>query len=275
MTIDFTDDEFVSVYDNCPLWSAQFVNTVLDKLVFIEDAVVLDIGTGTGVPALEIAERMGKKSIIYAIDHWSTALKRAELKATHLGVKNVVFKNASALDTTFQDDYFDYVISNNCLNNIDDYDVALNECYRVLKPGGRIIQIFNLPESLQEFYDVFKTLLVEKGMSLEVEALYNHIHQKRKSTENTIKATEQVGFKVVDISEHCFPWRFNNGTSLLNYSFVQMAWLPSWHQIVSETQRDAFFSELEKRLNIYAGENNGLNLKIPYACVVAKKEKML
>lgn len=112
---------------------------------------------------------------------------------------------------------------------------------------------------------------MEKEMTLEIETLHKHIHQKRKGTEYTVKATEKAGFSIVEATEHCFPWRFYNGTSLLNYSFVKMAWLPNWQQIISETQREAFFSELEERLNIYASKNNGLNLKIPYSCVVAEK----
>ena len=271
MKIDFNDDVFTSVYDSCPFWSSQFVYTVLDKIEFMEDALVLDIGTGTGVPAIEIAERMGNKSVVYAIDNWNTALKRAEIKASQLDVKNVIFKNASALDLPFEESFFNLVISNNCLNNVAEYDVALKECRRVLKTGGRIIQIFNLPESLRNFYDIFRALLLEKGMTLEIEALNNHIYEKRKSTEFTVRATEQAGFSIVEATEHCFPWRFYNGTSMLNYSFIKMAWLPSWQGIINEPQREIFFTELEEKLNIYARENNGLNLKIPYACIVAEK----
>ena len=67
MKIDFGDDVFVSVYDNCPLWSSQFGYTILDKIDFMDNLTVLDIGTGTGFPAIEIAERMGNKSVVYAM----------------------------------------------------------------------------------------------------------------------------------------------------------------------------------------------------------------
>ena len=272
MKIDFNDDIFVSVYDNCPLWSSQFGYTILDKIDFKENANVLDIGTGTGFPAIDIAERMGNKSVVYAIDHWSTALKRAEIKASQLDVNNVIFKNASVLDIPFEDNFFDLVVSNNCLNNVYEYDKALKECYRVLKPGGRIVQTFNLPDTFHEFYDIFKALLSEKEMTNEIETLNNYIVENRKSTEFTEKATEQAGLRVVEATEHSFLWRFYNGTSLFNYSFVKMVWLSSWQNIIKESQRESFFSEFEKRLNIYAQENKGLNLKIPYSCVIAEKQ---
>ena len=271
MNIDFNNNVFTSVYDSCPFWSSQFVYTVLDKIILSEDAFVLDVGTGTGVPAIEIAERMGKNSVVYAIDHWETALRRAELKASQLDVKNVIFKKASVLDIPYQDGFFDCVVSNNCLNNVADFDEALNECHRVLKTGGRLIQMFNLPESLKEFYDIYRELLSEKEMVDEIDALNRHIFEKRKSTAFTAEATIRAGFNIVEATEHCFPWRFYNGTSLLNYSFVKMAWLPNWQKIVNESQRDKLFTELEEKLNVFAKYNNGLNLKIPYACIVADK----
>jgi len=271
MKIDFNDDEFTSVYDGCPLWSSQFVYTILDKIDFTENAKILDLGTGTGVPAIEIAERMGKGSLVYAIDLWDAALKRAELKASQLGVGNVIFKKLSVLNMDFEDNFFDLAVSNNCLNNIAEYDAALKECRRVLKTGGRLIQTFNLPESLQEFYDLFRELLSEKNLKSELKALNKHIHEKRKSTDFTANATEQAGFKIREAAEYSFRWCFLNGSSLLNYSFVKMAWLPNWQKIVDENQREEFFSELEERLNEYARENKGLNLKIPYSCIVAEK----
>jgi len=271
MKIDFNNDIFVSVYDNCPLWSSQFGFTILDKIDFTESAVVLDVGTGTGFPALEIAERMGNESTVYGLDHWGAALKRAEIKAEQLDIKNVIFTNASVFEIPHENNFFDFIVSNNCLNNVAEYDKALKECHRVLKPDGKIIQTFNLPETMKEFYDIFTALLSEKGMQAELKNLNNQIFGKRKSTKNTINATQEAGFYIHESTEHCFPWRFRNGTSLFNHSFVKMAWLSDWHTIVNESQRTSFFTELEKNLNDYATKNKGLNFKIPYACIVAKK----
>ena len=272
MSIDFSDDAFVNVYDNCPLWSSQFGYTIMDNIDFRRDTIVLDVGTGTGFPAIEIAERIGNNSIVYAIDLWETVLKRAAVKASQHDVRNIVFQNASVLDMPFADGFFDLVVSNNCLNNVPEYDEALKECHRVLKTGGRIIQTFNLPDSFQEFYDVFRALLIEKEMTDEIKALNKHIFEKRKSIDYTVKKIEQAGFSVTAISEHSFSWRFCNGTSLLNYSFVKIAFLSGWKEIVNESQREEFFFELEQKLNAYARENGELNLKIPYACIVAEKQ---
>jgi len=242
MRIDFNNDAFTGLYDNCPFWSSHFAYTLFDEIDWIDGAAVLDIGTGTGFPAIEIAERMGKKTTVHAIDLWDAALKRGAEKAAQLDVGNVVFLNASVLDMPFQDDLFDLVISNNCLNNVPEYDGALRECRRVMKPGGKLIQTFDA-----------------------------HIFSKRKSTEYTKKAAEQAGLKVLNASEHDFAWPFLNGTSFLNHSFIQMAWLPCWREILPAPLRESFFKELEIRMNAYAAASRGLHFRIPYACVAAQK----
>ena len=271
MRIDFNSDVFTGLYDNCPFWSSHFAYTLFDEIDWIDGAAVLDIGTGTGFPAIEIAERMGKKATVHAIDLWDAALKRGADKATQLDVGNVVFLNASVLAMPFQNDLFDLVISNNCLNNVAEYDSALRECRRVMKPGGKLIQTFNLPDTLREFYGIFRQLLMKKGMPREIEALDAHIFSKRRSTEYTKRAVENVGLKVLNASEHDFAWPFLNGTSFLNHSFIQMAWLPCWQEILPAPLRESFFQELEARLNAYAEASRGLHFRIPYACVAAQK----
>ena len=270
MYIDYDDDVFANIFDSCPFWSSQFGLTVLEHIDFSHPMTVLDLGTGTGFPAIEIAERLGRKSVVFAIDVWDAALKRAEMKARALGVSNIVFKTGSALELPFEDASFDLIVSCNCLNNVDRFDTAVTECRRTLKNGGKLLQTFNLPDSLSLFYDIFKSLLAEKDMHHEVDLVNAHIHEKRKSTDFTKKETEKAGFRVTEISEHCFTWPFLDGTSLLGYSFVRSAWLPSWHSIVPEAVRASFFTELEDRLNAYAAVHGGLRLQIPYSCIVAE-----
>ena len=49
------NSDFVSVYDELPLWSAPFGMTLLETIKLKENAKVLDVGCGTGFPLLEIA----------------------------------------------------------------------------------------------------------------------------------------------------------------------------------------------------------------------------
>lgn len=274
MDYNFNSDLFVSTYDNCPFWSANFGYTLINEISYKQNCTVLDIGTGTGFPAIEIAERLGKTATIYAIDLWETALKRAALKAELLNVANIKFLNASVTCIPFGDNTFDLITSNNCLNNVGDYTKALSECSRVLKCNGQLIQTFNLPSTLKEFYDVFIELLKEKGMNTELDLLKEHIYIKRRSSEEMSSITAKAGFKIKSVTEHNFIWPFYDGTSFFNYSFIKLAFLPSWQEIIDIKDRNSIFFELEQRLNIYASENRGLKITIPYACIIAEKIKI-
>lgn len=127
MNYDFNNNLFVSAYDCCPFWSANFGYTLLHAVDYQENMTALDIGTGTGFPAIELAERLGQKSFVYAIDIWETALRRAELKAEQLGVKNIKIINGSVINMPFADKTFDLITSNNCINNIDNYNTAIHD----------------------------------------------------------------------------------------------------------------------------------------------------
>ena len=59
-SIDLNDATVVSAYDELPLWSAMAGLLLLEHVPLRPDMVVLDIGCGTGFPALELAERLGR-----------------------------------------------------------------------------------------------------------------------------------------------------------------------------------------------------------------------
>lgn len=271
MEYNINDEKFVSTYDNCPFWSAHFGYTLLNAVDYKEGTVALDIGTGTGFPAIELAERLGNSSVVFALDLWESALKRAEFKSRMLGVENVKFINASACEIPFEDNNFDLIVSNNCFNNILDSSVAFSECYRVLKKDGQLIQVFNLPDSMKEFYDLYSQLLLEKGMTNEIAELSKHINRLRKNIEQMEDVTVKAGFTIINKTENSFTWPFVNGTSMFNYSFVKLAFLPEWRAIIQDNQKCAFFKELEEIINDYSVRNKGFRLTIPYACIVAKK----
>ena len=55
-TVDYSDPDVVSVYDQAPLWSAMFGLMLFERIPMRRDQTVLDIGYGTGFPILELAE---------------------------------------------------------------------------------------------------------------------------------------------------------------------------------------------------------------------------
>ena len=120
--LDLEDAEVVSAYDELPLWSAMFGLLLLAHLPLRRHTTVLDVGHGTGFPAIELAERLGSTCRVHGIDRWGMALNRARHKAQVRGVENVRLWQGDAAAMPFRDGEFDLVVSNLGINNFSDRD---------------------------------------------------------------------------------------------------------------------------------------------------------
>ena len=80
---------YTSVWDELPLWSAPFGLKLLEIVNYKKNIKVLDIGSGTGFPLIEIAQRLGETSEFYGIDPWETAIVRLKEKTEFMQLNNI------------------------------------------------------------------------------------------------------------------------------------------------------------------------------------------
>lgn len=108
---------------------------------------VLDLGSGTGYPALLTAQTVGSGGSVIGLDLAESMLAVAERKATRLGLTNVTFRTADAASVPFEQSSFDAVISRFCLMFLPQIPQAVAEIARVLRPGGYVaIAVWSVPE---------------------------------------------------------------------------------------------------------------------------------
>jgi ubiquinone/menaquinone biosynthesis C-methylase UbiE len=101
---------------------------------------VLDIGTGTGVVALEAARAAGVGGSCVGIDLSEKMLASAEANARLAGLaERIEFKAMDAESLQFEAASFDVVVSLFALLHFPDPAIALREMFRVLKPGGALV----------------------------------------------------------------------------------------------------------------------------------------
>jgi len=95
---------------------------------------VLDVASGTGDLAIELAARVGPAGSVIGSDFSEQMLDRARVKAPQLE-----WVQANALALPYVEDRFDAVTVGFGARNFSDLDAGLEEMVRVTRPGGRVV----------------------------------------------------------------------------------------------------------------------------------------
>lgn len=166
---------------------------------------VLDLGTGTGDLAREALTQYPQARVI-ASDF--------TLEMMRVGKQNgdLNFSTADALRLPFKDNTFDAVVSGFLMRNVNDIQKALQEQFRTLKPGGRIVVLDTTKPKKNLFSPFIKfhmhvIIPMIGGLLSGVRDAYEYLPD---TTENFLTAEElsvrmvAVGFKRVNFTRLMF-----------------------------------------------------------------------
>ena len=109
----------------------------LDLLDLHPGERILDVATGTGIAAFMAAGLVGAAGEVVASDISERMVEAVRADAGRRGVTNMRFERVDAEDIAFPDASFDAVICVLGLMYPADPQQAINQIFRVLKPGGR------------------------------------------------------------------------------------------------------------------------------------------
>ena len=121
----------------------------------------LDVATGTGDLALELAARVGAGGEVVGVDFSERMLELARAKAdarASLGGAAVRFETGNALALAYPDGAFDAATVGFGARNFSDLGRGLSEMARVVRPGGRVVVLeITTPRRppLSTFFDVW------------------------------------------------------------------------------------------------------------------------
>ncbi|MGA2200730.1 MAG: methyltransferase domain-containing protein [Terriglobales bacterium] len=121
--------------------SAAMGNAVTAALVEysrpLPDMRVVDLASGTGEPAISLAQRVGPQGSVTAVDQSSELLDIAAERARNKKLSNFTIQQADAHHLPFAGQSFDLATCRFGVMFFSDAERALAELRRVLKPGAR------------------------------------------------------------------------------------------------------------------------------------------
>jgi arsenite methyltransferase len=100
---------------------------------------VIDIGTGPGLLAAEIAAAVGPDGLVCGIDISDSMLALARARTTQPNSAPIELRQAGADRLPYAQASFDVAVATQVLEYVKDVPGALAEIARVLRPGGRVL----------------------------------------------------------------------------------------------------------------------------------------
>jgi demethylmenaquinone methyltransferase/2-methoxy-6-polyprenyl-1,4-benzoquinol methylase len=127
------------------LWKQRAIKELTESLSSRDrNPYLLDVCTGTGDLALSLAEKFPGGCQITGLDFSGEMLAVAEQRSAHApsAVRSCLnWKQGDAQSLPFADNSFDGAIISFGLRNLTDLQKGLNEMSRVVKPGGRVVNL--------------------------------------------------------------------------------------------------------------------------------------
>ena len=101
---------------------------------------VVDVGSGPGLLAAEMAAQVGPAGRVVGLDLSDSMLALSRQRCADLDSGTCLrFLKADAARLPFADSRFDVAVSTQVYEYVPDVPAALAEAYRVLRPGGRVL----------------------------------------------------------------------------------------------------------------------------------------
>ena len=187
-------------------WKKMLTGRLLKNLP--EGAAVLDVCSGTGDIALELA-RTRRDLRVTGLDFSPAMLKEAERRRR--GRKNVRFLQGNALALPFRDGVFDAAVISFGLRNTADYGRALREMVRVVKADGSVLCLdsfvpgMRLVRPFYRFY--FRNVMPLIGGGLKHRKEYRWLYLSTQSflrPEQLVRMFREAGLEDVCLESRMF-----------------------------------------------------------------------
>ncbi len=227
---------------------------------------VLDIASGTGEPALTLAEVVGPEGHVTATDLGSGMIAVAKENAEKAGLTNMTFLQADAHELPFSDRSFDRVTCRFGVMFFADLPQALGEIYRVLKPEGRVAFTAWGPLEQNPYFASFLTPFLKR---VEVPPPLPGAPQPFRFAEpGTLTAElQKAGFQEVQEETRTISWNWPGPPEEV-WEHVRDVAVP-FHPIIYSLEAEARTQAIGEVIEGYRRHYDGQKVNFPAAIVLA------
>jgi ubiquinone/menaquinone biosynthesis C-methylase UbiE len=222
-------------------------NLVTDAHISVGQ-VVLDVGTGTGVAAMEAVRQSKPSGIVLGIDRSAPMLELARQR--YAKVKNLSFLMMDAERMTFPDGFFDAAISNSGMSYATFHE-TIAEIFRVIKGGGSFAfndwHLIDVPAH-RTFSEILRRHRIEHpsenlSRCRAAVAVMEHVGNQYSDAKVQAEELERVGFTRVQVKQREYNIRLPQIRDYIVMRLEREA-LKQELKELSKAQRAAFMKEL-------------------------------
>jgi len=237
-------------------WSTPFAEALLHHLDLFPGATVLDMASGSGIPAFYIAEQVGPDGQVLAVDiHHHQVLRCRSAKGRHLPWLTFEVGDMRHLPPDLPQ--FDRITGNIAFMFFrpNRYE-ALQNLVRFLKPGGQIVLTFPSLGTFDSLWNRVDRGMTERGYDQERKALAEYI-EERPSADQARRWLQELGLEQVEVTESPLEVPTGPGRAFLEHPLLRGGFLDDIYecfedQALAEEFMTGISEDIENFTPLYA-----------------------
>ncbi|KAB8331375.1 methyltransferase domain-containing protein [Scytonema tolypothrichoides VB-61278] len=172
-------------------WHLRIAHRLVEYAQISPGYDVLDIATGTGHVAIEVAQTVGSSGKVVGVDISTQMLSHARRKVEALGLSNVELQLADAEALNFPANSFDRILCANAFPLMADMEATLRQWIGFLKPNG-IVGFHALADTALVGVVIWQKVFEKYGVSRE-------LSEPTGTVEKCHNLLERAGFEAIEI----------------------------------------------------------------------------